>query len=100
MDFNKWARKMGLDDKTINALEREDLDDYDALRAVSEKDLNDIHLTIGMRALLKRAVGICKNHDEGRDADGKKRGVNGAYRKKYSIRVTPPSLPRPMRAPI
>ena len=32
MDFNAWFNTMGLNDKTLQALAREDLSDYDALR--------------------------------------------------------------------
>ena len=32
MDFNAWAKSMGLKDKTSQALSREDFSDYDALR--------------------------------------------------------------------
>ena len=70
MEFNKWAKKVGLDDKTIKVLEREELDDYEALKVVSEKDLADLHLTIGMKLILKRAVGICKNQEELSEAGG------------------------------
>ena len=32
MDFNAWAKSMGLNDKTSQASAREDLSDHDALR--------------------------------------------------------------------
>ena len=32
MDSNAWVNTMGLNDKTLQALAREDLSDYDALR--------------------------------------------------------------------
>ena len=54
---------MGLNDKTLQALTREDLNDYDALRAVCEKDLNDLQLTMGMRVMLKKAVAECKRRE-------------------------------------
>ena len=63
MDFNAWAKSMGLNDKTLQALTREDLNDYDALRAVCEKDLNDLQLTMGMRVMLKKAVAECKRRE-------------------------------------
>ena len=60
MAFNDWAKLMGLNDKSIQILEQEDLNDYDTLGDVSEKDLCELRLTIGMRALLLRAVERCK----------------------------------------
>ena len=67
MVFNVWAKVMGLNDKTIQLLEQEDLNDYDTLRDVSEKDLCELRLTIGMRALLLRAVERCKSGEGGVD---------------------------------
>ena len=65
---------MGLNDKTVQILEQEDLNDYDTLRDVSKKDLDELQLTIGMRALLLQAVERCKSGEGGVDVTG---DVNG-----------------------
>ena len=54
------AKLIGLNDKTTQILEQEDLNDYDTLRDVSETDLCELGLTIGMRVPITRSVERCK----------------------------------------
>ena len=67
LEFRTWCGKVGLSDRTIQKLKNDDLDDFEALEEVCERDLGDLEVTLGMRALLKHAVNNVKDRVELKD---------------------------------
>ena len=56
MDFDEWAKKVGLNTKTVEYLGKHDLCDLQALKVLSSGAADQLKLTIGQFALLSDAL--------------------------------------------
>ena len=55
-DFTTWSSGLGLSEKTIKQLKRENCDKLSSLKTLQLKDVMELNLTIGDRNLILKAV--------------------------------------------
>ena len=55
-DFTTWSSELGLSDKTVKQLKRENCDKFSSLKTLQLKDVMELGLTIGDRNLVLKAV--------------------------------------------
>ena len=48
-EFDSWSKSIALKEATVEALKTEDLDNEDALKLLTVKDIEDLGLTVGQK---------------------------------------------------